>query len=85
MSVKIITALAAAVLIGSTAMASAQTRAFPRDNYWNDGFYGPSVNFGIGVSPHGPGYYDYAPGYYGYGYAPGSNCGVTGCNWNDGW
>lgn len=53
MSVKIITAPAAAVLIGSTAMASAQTRAFPRDNYWNDGFYGPSVNFGIGVSPYG--------------------------------
>ena len=54
MSVKIITAPAAAVLIGSTAMASAQTRAFPRDNYWN-------------------------------GHAPGSNRGVTGCNWNDGW
>jgi hypothetical protein len=85
MSSKIIAA-AAAILIGSTALASAQTRAFPEPHrYWNNGYYdyygGPGVTFGLGIGPgfYGPGY---APGYYDY--APGYDCGVTGCNWNNG-
>jgi hypothetical protein len=82
MSSKIIVA-AAAVLIGSTAIASAQTRASPLPHYyWNNGYYngysyynGPAVTFGVGPGFYAPGYYDYAPGY---------DCRVTGCNWNDG-
>jgi hypothetical protein len=94
MSGKIITALAAAVLIGSTAIASAQTPAAPLPHYYwgngyNDYYGGPSVTFGLGVGPgyYGPtpGYYGPAPGYYDYapGYVPGYDCGVSGCNWND--
>jgi hypothetical protein len=81
---KITTAIAAALLIGSTALASAQTQAFPRSGYWaNDGYYGtvyPPGTFAPGMAP---GYYDYAPGYYAPGYyAPDYNYGWTN---NDAW
>jgi hypothetical protein len=93
MSGKIITAVAAAILLGSTAIASAQTPASPLPHhYWGNGYYdyytGPAVTFGFGVGPgyYSPGYYDYAPGYYAPGYyAPGYDCGISGCNWNNGW
>jgi len=70
MSGKIITAVAA-ILIGSTAVASAQVWVYPRDRYWGDyAHYGavyPPGTVMIGVAPYGyyaPGYYyDYAPGY----------------------
>jgi hypothetical protein len=81
MSGKIITAAAVAILIGSTALASAQTRAQPR--YWGGGdYYGPGVTFGFGV---GPGYYDYAPGYYAPGYAPRYYAPGYDDRWNDRW
>jgi hypothetical protein len=80
MSGKIITAVAAAILLGSTVLASAQTREFPQDRYWGDyGYYGqgpvvyPPVTFGFGVAPYG---YAYAPGYYDY---------VPGWRYNNGW
>lgn len=71
MSGKIIAVAAAAILLGSTALASAQTRAYPQDRYWgNYDYYGqawaPPATFGYGVAPYGyyaPRYYDYAPGY----------------------
>jgi hypothetical protein len=80
MSGKIIAVAAAAILFGSTALASAQTRAFPR-NYWGQGYYygGPAVMFGAV-----PGYYGYGPGYYAY--APGYYHGWNDNGWNDnGW
>jgi len=78
MSAKIITA-AAAILLGSTAFASAQTLAFPQDwtysdGYrWSYGFSGPNYDpyYTVAPAPFGGGYgayYDYAPGY---NYAPG--------------
>ncbi len=81
MSGKIMTAAAAAILIGSTAIASAQTPASPLPHYyWGNGYYdyytGPPVTFGVA-----PGYYGPAPDYYDY--APGYDCRVTACNWND--
>jgi hypothetical protein len=92
MSGKTITAIAAVILIGSTALASAQTRVFPRDRYWgndgyNDGYYDtvyPPYTFGLSIAP---GYYDYAPGYYAPGYyAPGYNYGWTNNpQWGSGW
>jgi hypothetical protein len=77
---KIITA-AAVILLGSTAFASAQTLAFPRDRAYVDGYgwsygdTGPSYDphYRVMPAPFGGGYggyYDYAPGY-GYDYAPG--------------
>jgi hypothetical protein len=95
MSRKIIPAAAAAILLASTAFASAQTRENPR--YWGGSGYqygGPSVTFGIGPGVYGPGYgpgySGYGPGYSGYysrgyyDYAPGWSCGISGCNdWND--
>jgi hypothetical protein len=92
MSGKIIGAVAAALLIGSTALASAQTPASPLPHYYwgngyGNGYYGgPAVTLGVGPGFYGPRYYDYAPGYPGYGpgYSPGGySCGVTGCDWND--
>jgi hypothetical protein len=56
MSGKIIPAMAAIILLRSTALASAQTREFPQDRYWGDyGYYGqgvvyPPVAFGFGVA-----------------------------------
>lgn len=78
---KIIPAAAAAILLASTAFASAQTREYPR--YWGGyGYYGgPSITFGIGPGYYAPGYY--SPGYYDY--APGWNCGLIGCTTYDGW
>jgi hypothetical protein len=82
---KIIAPLAAAILIGSTALASAQQQAVPQDRYWgyNDGYYGlgpPPEALQFGMAPYAsyPGYYNsaYYPGYYNYApgydnYAPG--------------
>lgn len=70
MSTKMITFAAAAVLLGSTAFASAQSLSNPRPyGYYNGYNYygGPVVTFGLGMAPgyYAPGYYDYAPGYYG--------------------
>jgi hypothetical protein len=83
MSRKIIPAAAVAILLASTAFASAQTRAQPR--YWGDSHYynGPSVTFGVGPGFYGPGYSPgyYSPGYYDY--APGWSCGIGGCDWDD--
>jgi hypothetical protein len=78
-------AAAAVILLGSTAFASAQTLAFPRDRAYVDGYgwsygdTGPSYDphYRVVPAPFGGGYggyYDYAPGYgpgYGYDYAPG--------------
>jgi hypothetical protein len=66
MSAKIITATAAAFLLGSTAFASAQTRTFPMDGYYgsyygsSEGYYGRRL---MAPNAYAPGYYDYAPGY----------------------
>jgi hypothetical protein len=82
MSGKIISAAVAAILIGSTAMASAQTTAQPR--YWGDSRnweVGPPVVFGFGPGYYAPRYY--TPGYYDY--APAYDCGVYGCNWDNAW
>jgi hypothetical protein len=70
MSAKIITALTAAILLGSTALASAQSQYYPR--YRGDGYYGPGISdyqaLGFGVAPgyYGRGIYGYAPGNDGY-------------------
>jgi hypothetical protein len=82
MSGKIIAAAAAAVLLGSTAFASAADLAAPQDQAYVDGYgwsygeTGPSFDphYGIAPAPYGGGYggyYDDAPGY-GYDYVPGS-------------
>jgi hypothetical protein len=77
MSGRIVTALTAAILFGSTALAAAQTREFPQDRAYVDG-YGWSFGatgfaydpyYRVVPAPYAYGYYDYAPGYYGY--APG--------------
>ncbi len=83
MSGKIIAA-AAAVLLGSTAFASAADLAAPQDRAYVDGYgwsygeTGPSFGPHYGIAPAPPpapygdgygGYYDYAPSYApGYGY-----------------
>jgi hypothetical protein len=78
MSCKIITgAAAAAALLASTALASAQTQAVPR--YWGGGYggyfgyggyYGQAYPLGDGIGVYnyapGPGIYVYAPGYTGW-------------------
>jgi hypothetical protein len=73
MSTKMITLAAGAILLASTAFASAQTMSNPRP-YWGGYGYngysyygGPTVTFGVGPG-YGPGYYNYAPGYYDNGY-----------------
>jgi hypothetical protein len=84
--------IAAAILLGSTALASAQTLGFPRDRAYVDGYgysfgmSGPGYDPHYGVAP-APRYYNYAPGYY---YAPGYNNGWNNSddnwnNWNDNW
>jgi hypothetical protein len=84
MSAKFLPAIVAGLLLGTTALASAQTLVYPqyRYNYGYNGFtpvYPPTVSFGFGVVPgayYAPGYYNYAPAYVG----PGYN------GWNDaGW
>lgn len=67
MSGKIIPAVTAAILLGSTALASAQAIMVAPQPY--DSYYGvPVITFGFGVMPaysgYGPVYYGYAPGYY---------------------
>jgi hypothetical protein len=74
-------AIAVAILIGTSALASAQTgEGFPPYiqpgsgypfgySYYNYG-YAPGYYYGYAPGYHAPGYYyGYAPGYYGY--APG--------------
>ena len=83
MSAKILPALVAGLLLGTTALASAQV-VYPYGyNYNYYGYvptYPPAVTLGFGV---GPGIY-YAPGYYNYAPAPAYVAPVyTGCNnWN---
>jgi hypothetical protein len=81
MSGKIITvAAAAAAILASSALASAQTQAAPR--YWGGGYggyygyygyggyYGQAYPLGDGIGVHnyapGPGVYVYVPGYIGW-------------------
>ena len=84
MSAKFLPAIVAGLLLGTTALASAQTLVYPqyRYNYGYNGYtpvYPPAVTFGFGVAPgayYAPGYYNYAPAYV----APGYN------GWNEaGW
>ena len=76
-----IMAATAAILLGSTALASAQTLGFPQDRAyidgygWSYGWSGPSYDphYSVAPAPFGGGYgryYNYAPGY-GYDDAPG--------------
>ncbi len=88
MSGKTIVAVMAAILLGSTALASAQTRAAPR--YWGGGgYYGPGTpdyppdRLGGGPGYYGPGNYDYAPGYNDYAAGPRYNTGPYYNLWND--
>ncbi|HTV29649.1 MAG TPA: hypothetical protein VMF32_17900 [Xanthobacteraceae bacterium] len=71
MAGKIIAAVAA-ILLGTTALASAQVLLlFPHGSYWyGSGYYSPLTGTGIGEPPlYAPRHYNYAPGHY-YGYAP---------------
>jgi hypothetical protein len=68
-SAKVLPALVAGLLIGTTAMASAQALVLPQYGY-PYGYYGyaypPAVTLGFGVGPgvyYAPGYYNYAPAY----------------------
>jgi hypothetical protein len=74
-----IAATAGALLLATTALASAQQRAQPLDRYYGGwGYYGaPAYNYVVPPAPLAPGYYDYAPGYYYPGYYNDS--------WNGGW
>jgi hypothetical protein len=76
MSAKLLpAALVAAVLLGTTALASAQVAYAPYGYNYN--YYGyvpahpPAVTLGPGVGPgiyYAPGYYNYAPAYVAPGY-----------------
>jgi hypothetical protein len=76
MSAKILPALAAGLLLGTTALASAQALVLPQYgyNYAVYGFtpaYPPAVTFGYGVGPgvyYAPTYYSYPPAYFAPGY-----------------
>ena len=70
MSAKIFPALVAGLLLGTTALASAQVVYSPYGYNYN--YYGhvpaypPEVTLGYGVGPgiyYAPGYYNYAPAY----------------------
>ena len=71
MSAKFLPAIVAVLLLGTTALASAQTLVYPQYgyNYGYNGYtpvYPPAVTFGFGVAPgayYAPGYYNYAPAY----------------------
>jgi hypothetical protein len=85
MSAKLLPAIVAGLLLGTTALASAQALVYPQYGY-NYGYleyapaYPPAVTFGFGVGPgiyYAPGYYNYAPGYI----APGYN-GWNQTGWN---
>ena len=76
MSAKSLPAIVAGLLLGTTALASAQTLVSPQYGY-NYAFYGfapaypPAVTFGLGVGPgvyYAPTYYSYAPAYVAPGY-----------------
>ena len=82
MSAKFLPAIVAGLLLGTTALASAQTLVYPQYGYTPYGYipvYPPAVSFEFGVAPrayYAPGYYNYAPAYV----APGYN------GWNEaGW
>jgi hypothetical protein len=86
MSGKLIAGAAVAILLGSTAIASAQTVVDPYPyGYLGGGYtyyapYVPGAAITFGAVPYGyygyaPRYYDYAPGYYGRAYN----------GWNDNW
>jgi len=85
MSAKTIVAVTAAIMLGSTALASAQTRVAPR--YWGD-YYGPGtpdyppITPGGGAGYYGRGYYDYSPGYYDRTQGPYFNPGPYYSPWN---
>jgi hypothetical protein len=70
MSAKLLPALVAGLLLGTTALASAQVVYSPYGyNYNYYGYvpaYPPAVALGFGVGPgiyYAPGYYNYAPAY----------------------
>jgi hypothetical protein len=72
MASKTIAAIAA-ILLGTTALASAQAiSVFPQGSYWyGSGYYSPQTGTGIGEPPlDAPRHYNHAPRNY-YGYAPG--------------
>jgi hypothetical protein len=49
----------AAILLGSTGLASAQFVVFPQQSYWyGGGFYSPQTGTGVGIEPPN----DYLPG-----------------------
>lgn len=77
MSVKILPAIVAGLLLGATDLASAQALVLPQYGY-NYTYYGvgpaygiapaypPAITFGFGVGPgvyYAPTYYNYAPAY----------------------
>jgi hypothetical protein len=68
MSAKILPVIVAGLLLGTTALASAQVLVVPQYGYDYSGYapmYPPAVTFGFGVAPgyYAPGYYNYAPAY----------------------
>ena len=85
MIAKFLPAMVAGLLLGTTALASAQTLVYPQSGY-NYRYYGytpvypPAVTFGFGVAPgvyYAPTYYNYTPAYV----APGYN-GFNEAGWN---
>jgi hypothetical protein len=69
MTAKVLPGLVAGLLLGTTALASAQVLYSP---YYNYNYYGhapaylPAVTLGFGVGPgiyYAPGYFNYAPAY----------------------
>jgi hypothetical protein len=70
MSAKILPAIVAGLLLGTTSLTSAQALVVPQYgynySYYASPVYPPEVTFGFGAAPGyvAPGYY--APGYYGY-------------------
>jgi hypothetical protein len=88
MSAKILPAIAAGLLLGTTSLTSAQALVVPQYgynySYYAAPVYPPEVTFGFGAAPGyvAPGYY--APGYYGY--APPAYVAPPYTGWNNaGW
>jgi len=74
-STKILPVLVAALLLGTTSLASAQALVAPYYGYYTYApAYSPVIPLGIGVPVPGvyytPGYYNYAPAYVAPSYAP---------------
>jgi hypothetical protein len=70
MSDKLMTAGAvAALLLATTAFASAQQWTYPQDRYYGGlGYYGaPLYSYMLPPALYAPSYYNYAPGYRAYG------------------